>query len=114
MVKLLKILIWTLLVLAVLTGVDQVLLRVPLKQPGLTQIQQFYVDFRGRVLGLAAVAKTDRSIEQVIERNAAAKNSAKSKTHRYLYVDEQGALQFADSFDQVPLRFRKDAQPLAE
>ncbi|BCR06994.1 hypothetical protein DESUT3_40630 [Desulfuromonas versatilis] len=31
---------------------------------------------------------------------------------RYLYVDGQGDLQFADSLEEVPAAFRKDAQPL--
>ncbi len=33
---------------------------------------------------------------------------------RYLYVDGNGDLQFAASLDEVPARFRKDAQPMQQ
>lgn len=33
---------------------------------------------------------------------------------KYIYADEHNNLQFADSLDEIPLKFRKDAQPLKE
>lgn len=115
MLKLLKMLFWLTLVLVVAGGLDQLLVRVPLNTPGLTPVQTFYVDFRARLLGLVGVrpARAPTSIETVIEATSAAPQQ-QNKSQRYLYVDETGGLQFADSLSQVPLRFRKSAQPLAE
>jgi len=114
MSKLLKMLFWLLLLVAIFIGLDQFFLQVPLNAPGLSQVQRFYVDFRGRLLELAGVPEQKQSIEQLIESTDPQRPEAKRKSPRYLYVDENGALQFADSFEQVPPRFRKDAQPLAE
>jgi len=114
MIKLLKLLIWSLLVLAVLAGVDQFFLQGPLRQPGLSQVQQFYVDFRSRVLGLARRETPGQSIEKVIQQTAVSQKPNQAKAQRYLYADENGVLQFADSLEQVPPRFRQDAQPLSE
>ena len=115
MFKLLKLFICLILTLVVLGGLDQFLVRVPLNAPGVSQVQTFYVDFRSRLLGLAGVntSVAPASIEQVIEAtNAAPQRIQQAK--RYLYADENGILQFVDSLEQVPARYRKDAKPLAE
>ncbi|HEY5675031.1 MAG TPA: hypothetical protein VIR78_15105 [Malonomonas sp.] len=116
MLKLLRMLLWLILVLVVVGGLDQFLVRVPLDTPGLAPVQTFYVDFRSRLLGLVGVetvAAPPATIEQVIEATGSAPQQTK-KSQRYLYVDEAGELQFADSLAQVPVKFRKAAQPLAE
>jgi len=115
MLKLLRMLLWLILVLVVVGGLDQFLVRVPLETQGLSPVQTFYVDFRSRLLGLVGIetAAEPASIEQVIEATSAAPQQNK-KSQRYLYVDAAGELQFADSLAQVPLKFRKSAQPLAE
>ena len=114
MLKLLKIFIWLVLLLVVVGGFDQFLLRVPLEMPGLSQAQTFYVDFRARLLGLVGVdpATPSASIEQLIETTGSAPQQLQPQ--RYLYVDADGVLQFADSLQQVPAKFRQAAQPLAE
>lgn len=122
MIKLLKLFGWLLASLLLLGAIDQVMLRVPLEMAGLKPAQTFYVDFRTRMIGLitgtaaeeAMPAAVDSSIEQVIETNKAIKPQISQKSQRYLYVDETGALQFADSLSQVPKQFRDEAQPLAE
>ena len=58
MFKLLKMFLWLVLVLVLVGGLDQFLLRVPLDIPGLSQTQTFYVDFRSRLLGLVGVKPT--------------------------------------------------------
>lgn len=118
MLKLLKLFAWSLLVLVLLIGFDQFMIRVPLQVPGVTQAQTFYVDFRGRLLGLIGVdsftGRSGQSIEQVIEANSQPPAVKVKPAQRYLYVDDSGILQFADSLDQVPARYRDAAQPLAE
>ncbi len=118
MLKLLKLFAWLVFSLAVLIAVDQVLVRVPMTVPGAQQAQIFYVDFRARLFGLVGidgVAKTPgKSIEQVIEATRKAPVTKAASAQRHLYVDDSGALQFADSLEQVPAKFRSSAQPLAE
>jgi hypothetical protein len=69
----------------------------------------------GLLIGIDQIAKLPgKSIEQVIE---TARDTPAAKTQapqRYLYVDDSGALQFADSLEQVPPKYRRSAQPLAE
>ncbi len=118
MLKLLKIFAWLLLTLIVLVAGDQLLVRVPLDVPGVTQAQTFYVDFRARLFGLVGIDQPDggagKSIEQVIEASQPTSTEAPKAAQRYLYVDDSGVLNFADSLQLVPERYRKDAQPLEE
>jgi len=108
MLKLLKYFLWLAVLLALSVGFDQLMVKVPLHSPGLKQTQQFYVDFRTRLVGLfggKTAAPTD-----VIE----AVTASVEKTGRYLYVDSDGNLQFADSLQQVPSQYRQAAQPMAK
>ena len=118
MFKLLKILAWVLISLALLIGGDQFLLRVPLSAPGIHQVQTFYLDFRARLFGLVGFDTDDRdagqSIEAVIATSQPPEKKKSAPAQRYLYVDQFGDLQFADSLDLVPARYRSVAEPLAE
>lgn len=116
MLKLFKYFLWVVVILALTIGFDQLMVNVPLKAPGLKETQVFYVDFRSRLIGLfnkEAAPQKDR-IGQVIEKSDKAITKPAAKPTRYLYVDENGTLQFADTLQQVPNKYRQDAQPLAE
>lgn len=119
-----RFLIWGLIFCALLAGMDQLLLKVPLNAPGLHEVQVFYRDFRSRLLAMVG-GSSGPSIDQLIgdaERSpaparapgASLKVPSAETAMRYLYVDQDGALQFADSLQQVPKRFRSSAQPLKE
>ena len=83
--------------------------------PGLKQTQQFYVDFRTRLVDMfGSETKQPDVIEAVINKATALSAPLTKKTGRYVYVDDSGTLQFADSLQQVPSQYRKDAQPMAE
>jgi len=120
MFKMTRWFIWGLFSLLLLTAIDQVLLRVDLPVPGYSEVHEFYVDFRSRLLGLTG----NDSVGRIITAKKKSLDSVRSsvtttttpavKTPRYLYVDSEGALQFVDSLEQVPLQYRRDAQPLAE
>ncbi len=119
MLKLVKYLLWVVVVVALAIGFDQFMVRVPLETPGLKQTRQFYVDFRSRLLHLVpARGRSEQpvdAIEAVIaEKTAPVAAAAKKVVQRYLYVDDDGTLQFVDSLQQVPKKYRHDAQPLAE
>lgn len=113
MIRIVRWLVLLVLTLVVFAALDQALVRVPMKLPVLEQFQEFYVDFRGRLLGLVETQKKKPSIEQVIETTEkTAAVPEKESAPRYLYVDETGALQFANSLKEVPLKFRKEAKPM--
>ena len=116
MLKLLKYFLWLIVILALTGGFDQLMIKLPLDAPGLKQGQQFYVDFRTRLLGFTGgdVSSPPDAIEAVIEQTTTAPVQSSNKPNRYLYVDASGTLQFADSLQQVPSQYRQDAQPLAE
>jgi len=116
MLKLLKYFLWVVVLLALTLGFDQLMMKLPLQAPGLSQTQQFYVDFRARLLWLVrgTASSPPDAIEAVIEKTATAPKQSAKKSNRYLYVDSSGTLQFADSLQQVPSQYRQDAQPLAE
>ncbi|MDT8441168.1 MAG: hypothetical protein RQ723_05875 [Desulfuromonadales bacterium] len=134
-------LFWTLLFLLMLLGVDQFFLHVPPLHPAHAAVSGFYQDFRGRLLDMtfaterrpavpAAATKSPAkpppqpaapavrppagkaaSIEEIIDTSGGATKAGEA-VRRYLYTDAAGALQFADSLQQVPERYRADAQPL--
>ncbi len=116
MLKLLKYFLWVMVILSLAVGFDQLMVKLPLHAPGLKQTQLFYLDFRTRLTGLAKKDSSPPSdaIEAMIEKTAKTPARPTNKSSRYLYVDGSGTLQFADSLQQVPSRYRQDAQPLAE
>ncbi len=114
MIKIVKLIFWLVIVAAVMVGVDQFLVRMPADAPGVGEVQKFYVDFRQRLFSLVGIDNSSESIETVIEASNEVPVEPQNKASRYLYVDADGALQFADSLEQVPFKYRKDAQPLAD
>jgi len=118
MLKLIKYFLWLVVIVALTVGFDQLMVRVPLETPGMKQTQKFYVDFRSRIIHLfPQQSKSSQPvdvIEAVIKKKADPSTGSAKKSGRYLYVDGSGTLQFADSLQQVPKKYRKDAQPLAE
>lgn len=105
---------WTAVLLAILLGSDQLLLRVPMELPVLTEVQRFYLDFRSR-LGAPAQDQVAEIIEakpapaETPEDDSPLPNAAPA---RYLYQDGEGALQFADTLEEIPRAFRTSAQVL--
>ncbi|MDX2479059.1 MAG: hypothetical protein QNK24_01835 [Desulfuromusa sp.] len=116
MLKLFKYFLWIIVILALTGGFDQLMVKLPLRAPGLKQTQQFYVDFRTRLIEMVRgnTRSQPDAIEAVIEKAATNPAKAAKKPSRYLYVDGAGILQFADNLQQVPSQYRQDAQPLAE
>lgn len=134
MPRLIKPLFWTILFLAMLLAVDQLLVQVPPVHPAHAAVSNFYRDFRGRLIDLAFGEKqaAPKSIEAVIGRQiekpkipakATAKRPAADSSsaqpavkpgQRYIYSDAGGELQFADSLEEVPVELRGQAQPMAD
>ena len=116
MIKIAKKILWILVAIVILAGIDQCILRLPTQVTGLQQTQEFYLDFRSRLIQLTVggAAKPPETIDAVIERTALAEPEPTKNLQRFLYVDETGTLQFADSLQLVPKKYRQSAQPLAE
>lgn len=116
MFKLFKYIFMLIVVLLLAISFDQLMMRSSINVPGARAGQQFYVDFRTRLVHLLSPATniTKDSIEEMIETTTHQTTPPSAPTQRYLYVDRQGVLQFADSLQGVPAEFRKEAQPLAD
>jgi len=114
-----KAIVWTFVFLLMLLAADQFLLRVEFTQPQMQVVQGFYLDFRQRLVSLGHSPKP-KSVEAVIDAektSAAVPETPQRKattSPRYLYVDDQGVLQFADSFEEIPPKLRGGAQRLEE
>jgi hypothetical protein len=131
MKRLIRFFLWSLLFLVLLAGVDQAVLRLPQGGPAWNTARGFYLDFRSRIFSLIPSEKAG-TVEAIIERagkrepgppaasrampaSAPKKGGGEDrKALRYVYVDEKGELQFADSLEEVPGRFRREAQALQE
>jgi hypothetical protein len=106
--------LWTILFLVLLVGVDQFILRFPSKAPVLTEIREIYFDFRSRLLRLVR-SERGTTVESVIEQTGGKKppsSDPEKCSARYLYVDQKGELQFADTLEEIPPHCRKKAQKL--
>ena len=141
MKRLSSFLFWSFLFLVVCLGLDQLLVRVEMPVPVLAEVRAFYVDFRSRLLRLGhrlpakpvdpgkkapaparpkAVPEKPKTAEPAFppleKKSVPAKPgpvpSAGASNPRYLYVDGQGELRFADRLEEVPAAFRKEAQRL--
>jgi len=135
MPRLIKSIFWVVLFLVMLLIIDQVLVQVPPVHPAQAAISNFYRDFRSRMIDLVFGEKrpAPESIEDVIETRQKSKPAGVSTDkkpaqpqpkkpaqpgsrtqQRYIYSDSKGELQFADSLDEVPEKFRGQAQPIGE
>ena len=131
--KPLKWLFWTFLFLVMLVAVDQFFLQVPPLHPAHAAVSRFYQDFRGRLLFMlggedavrqptatrqpedaGSTTPSPDSIEAVIDQQPATPAPEEENAPRYLYSDAEGQLQFADSLEEIPPRYRRDAQQLAD
>lgn len=108
-------LLWTSLFLVLLAGADQFFLRGSTTVPVLSEVRVFYLDFRQRLLSLAG-RESDDTLDSVIRRNSERRPDRigpEEGSPHYLYVDSKGELQFADALEEIPLKYRKEAQPLS-
>jgi len=110
-----KAIFWVIVFFCILITFDQFLLRVEFKTGAMQVAQEFYLDFRHRLINLGG-EPPPKSVEEVIAggQGSVAPPSREVKTPRYLYADEHGQLQFADSMEDIPPQFRKDAQRMDE
>ncbi|OQY21711.1 MAG: hypothetical protein B6I37_08275 [Desulfobacteraceae bacterium 4572_35.2] len=114
--------IWFVSFLLLLLVGDQFLLRYPGKDlPLLNDFQQFYQDFRQRLIKLEAQRSTPpkdtaTTVEEVLAIHVQEVTKATSAADeiRYLYLDDHGTLNFADRLDEVPPVFRHSAKPLEQ
>jgi hypothetical protein len=127
--KAIKWLFWFLLFLVLLLAVDQFFVQVPPIYPAHVAVSRFYQDFRTRLFTLLTSEEQPpgsvkspeqgnkpQSIEAVIDhqQSKSTDQPARQKSRRYLYSDADGELQFADSIDDVPLKYRAQAEPMGE
>ncbi len=108
-----KAIFWVIVFFCLLLAVDQFLLRVEFKSGGMQVAQEFYLDFRQRLIGLGSTPEPTSVAEVISEKNEVAA-VPESSAPRYLYADENGQLQFANSMEDIPPEFRKDAERMEE
>jgi hypothetical protein len=139
MKKSLSALLWTLVFIALLLGIDQFFLRIPASVSPHREAQTFYLDFRGRLLALGTGEKKPagplpapgKAQSPLGSKPAAPAPPAQAPAPaaavsaplpppsgggavvRYIYVDQAGDLHFADSLQEVPARYRGEARPLS-
>lgn len=133
--RLIKPIFWSFLFLVMFLIIDQFLVQVPPVHPAHAATSNFYRDFRSRLINLLSDEKQaePKSIEDVIEKQQgtretmpqkikkpgqeqtrSASNLQEGKSHRYLYSDSKGELHFTDSLDEVPDKYRGQAQPMGQ
>lgn len=133
--RLIKPIFWSFLFLVMLLVIDQLLVQVPPVHPAHAAASNFYRDFRSRLINLVSNEKqaAPTSIEDVIEKQQgtretmpqkikkpgqeqirSASNLQAGKSQRYLYSDSKGELHFTDSLDEVPDKYRAQAQPMGQ
>jgi hypothetical protein len=120
---------WTLLFLIMMLAIDQFFVQVPPVHPAHATVCDFYLDFRSRLIDLASGEKKalQKSIEAVIDTRQPDKKTAPKvkkpavnstkpvqKAQRYIYSDGKGELHFVDSLDEVPDKYRGQAQPMGQ
>ena len=133
--RLIKPIFWTFLFLLMMIVIDQFLVQVPPVHPAHAAVSNFYQDFRSRLIDLTLGEKkaTPKSVEAVIEKQQKSKKTSPQKinkpdqkqtdpankpqlkkSQRYLYSDGKGELHFADSLEDVPDKYRGQAQPMGK
>ncbi len=114
-----KAIIWTVIFVVLLLATDQFMLRVEFSQPQMQVARSFYLDFRQRLISLGGGAEPD-SVEAVIESTQSDTTPAvvlrrnEVESPRYLYLDADGTIQFADSIEDIPDELRNGAERLSD
>ena len=124
-----KTIFWAVFLILLLLGIDQYFVRVPARQPAVTAVRAFYLDFRARLLRQLP-EEVPVSVEAVIEaaekgvaqpqptapapKKAAPVSAAAEPKFKYLYADADGGLHFAATLEEIPEPFRRQAQRLTE
>ena len=112
-----KAIIWTILFVVLLLATDQFLLRVNFSQPQMQVARSFYLDFRQRLITLGG---GQESVETVIESSQSETipglvlRRNEGETPRYLYLDQDGNIQFADSIEDIPRELRDQAERMSD
>jgi len=115
MKKPLQFLLWTFVFLCLLVFIDQALTRISIQAPVLSPLQEFYRDFRSRLLG-TGLPEPAREIPPPAQpvKKPSPLPAVSTDQPRFIYVDRDGQLQFADSLEEIPTEFRGKAQKLAQ
>ena len=110
-----KAIFWVIVFFLVLLGADQFLIRVEFRSGGMQVAQEFYLDFRQRLFGLGQTSDP-ASVDAVIgeEKKQQPASTRQAEAPRYLYADENGQLQFANSMEDIPSQYREQAERLEE
>ncbi len=136
--------LWVGVFILLLVVVDQIFLHYRgFEQPFMRDMQKFHADFRQRLFGVPhlqppaatpppqkrvapAVAddKKAASMDALVKREigrTVQKKGAQAKTApagdatlRYIYVDAQQNIQFAQRLDEIPAALRKSARPVTQ
>lgn len=133
---------WLLVFMLLLVVLDQVLLRNRgFEQPFLRDVKEFHADFRRRLFGLpqgqppeskraptpkpATPADTEAAVgvDAVVEREitratqettSPAQPEADDGALRYIYLDAEQNIQFAERYEEIPPQFRDAVQVVGE
>mgnify|MGYP001237905385 CR=1 FL=1 len=113
MKKIVSFLLWSVCFVVLLAIGDQFLLRYPGKSvPVLHEFQQFYRSFRSRLLDTELPSPVEQASPGRQVQNVSVPPVATPQAPQYVYVDQDGQLNFAVSLDEIPRAFRDGAQPL--
>lgn len=99
-----SLLLWTAIFVLLLIAADQALLRFSPTRPLSREFQACYQDLRQRLLNRSGQGD---SIESLLE-------PSKSSPRSFFYADGHGELHFVDNLQQIPARYRPEAQILEE
>lgn len=143
MKRLTSFLFWGLIFFLMVSGLDQLLIRVEMRKPMLVEIRTFYVDFRTRLLHLTeglpaseipvtkglpwtsspkapSMVRTPAvhppvasSGRQIKLETPPSPEAISGSAPRYLFTDDKGGLHFADRLEDIPAAYREAAQPFA-
>lgn len=114
-----KAIIWSIIFFALLLAADQFMLRVEFSRPQMQVAKSFYLDFRQRLIALGG-DEIPESVEAVIDSSDDASTPGivlkrnEGDAPRYLYLDTDGNIQFADSLDDIPRELRGEAERLSD
>lgn len=114
-----KAIVWSIVFVALLLATDQFMLRVEFSQSQMQVARSFYLDFRQRLIALGGSSDHD-SVGAVIELTQpdtmpdVVRRRNEGDSPRYLYLDAEGTIQFADSIEEIPTALRDGVERLSD
>lgn len=103
--------LWVVLSILFLVAFDLGMVHIPCESKGFNRIRNVYIDFRSRLFSPGTENSGDE-LDRFMQERLSNHREAGEKGPRFFYADQHGGIHFVEKLQDVPQKFRSQAQKL--